>query len=631
MHKALIFFCFLVLAISFNRHACMGQEAPVVVTRSNDKVVIGGTIYYIHLVRKGETLYSISRAYEVTQQDIIAENPGAQTGLQIDQALKIPFKNVQTTPPPIPSDQMLHEVEAGQTLFSISRLYSVGVDEIVSLNPGVDEVLRAGDTLRIPKKTISPVREGFPDEDKDFLYHKVEKGETLYSLSQKYNVPIREIRRANRILIFGLRTGEIIRIPKTEDFLAETDEEPEIDVHEEETDSLALLETEVFDEFSPVSECLLYDSLARGRHYHVALFLPLVLDRSFVSAEAGANPVIHSSAMPYLEFYEGVLVAIDSLKKKGLSLNLYVYDSERSIRKIRRILSGEEFSRMDLIIGPFFPDELRVVSEFSSERKIPLVTPLTTRREFLQSNPLLYQVTPSPQSELEKALSFASSFPVRNFVLVHRNDPLEANQVEQLKSILFRELAIDSGFHHVAIKEVFQADNLASNLEESFVKDEQNVVIVLSSNQAFIADVLNRLNILSMSYALTVFGLPDWQKFRNLEVDFYHRLQIHFLAPFFVDYQRPEVQNFLKAFRKRFATEPMDYGFLGFDVGYYFLSALQKFGPEFPRCLPYLHLGLTQSDFSFRKSSLGSGFENKGLSIIRYNSDYSVVRLPVQR
>lgn len=629
MHKALLSLFFLALAISLNSHA-VGQESPVVVTRSNDKVVIGGNMYYIHVVRKGETLYSISRAYEVTQQDIIAENPGAQAGLQIEQALKIPLKPVQTAPQPIPSDQLLHEVESGQTLFSISRIYSVGVEEIVSLNPGVDEVLRAGDTLRIPRKTITTAREGFPDEDKDFLYHKVEKGETLYSLSRKYNVPIREIRRANRILIFGLRAGEIIRIPKTEDFLVETDEEPELDVLDQEPDSLAFFD-EVFDEFAPEPECLLFDSFTDGRHYHVALFLPLVLDRSFQMAEAGTNLVMHSSVIPYLEFYEGVLVAIDSLQKRGLSVNLYVYDSERSTRKIRRILSGEEFSRMDLIIGPFFPDELRVVSEFSIERKIPIVTPLTTRREFLQGNPLLYQVTPSPQSELEKALAFVSSFPVRNFVLVHSNDPIEVSQVQQLKNILFRELAIDSGFHHVAIKEVFQADNLASNLEESFVKDEQNVVIVLSSNQAFIADVLNRLNILSMSYPLTVFGLPDWQKFRNLEVDFYHRLQIHFLAPFFVDYQKPEVQNFLKAFRSRFGAEPLDYGFLGFDISYYFLSALQKFGPEFPRCLPYLQLGLTQSEFSFRKSSMGSGFENKGLSVIRYNNDYSIVRLPAKR
>lgn len=636
--KFRLFFPFLFSILFLNGLGIFAQESPVI-TRSNDRVVIEGKVYYIHVVKKGETLYSISRAYNVSQKDILLENPSAQTGLQIDQALKIPY--VPSSSKPLASDSgeyIIHRVEQGQTLFSLSQFYQVKIDEIVALNPGVDEVLRVGDNIRIPRKNITPQREGFPQQDDRFHYHKVERGETLYSLSQRYNVSVRDIRRANRSLIWGLKAGEFIRIPKTPGFFDEEDDTALDYLADTIPGVKPPADTLDYYELLPDPTCRDFNYFTQGRPYNVALFIPLFLERNFPQEEpeplpAGQRsvrppaPQILPASIPYLEFYEGARLAIDSLKKTGLSVNLFVFDSDRNVDKIRQILNSREFREIDLIVGPFFPEEVAVVSEYALQRMIPLVTPVTTRRDFISANPYLYQVTPSVSAEIEHASLFASDFPGNNFVIVFRDEPEERQNAQRMKDYLFRHFTLKNELNQVVLKEIIHNDSLVINLEQSMSRTGENFVILVTKNQAFISDMLNRLNIFSTQFPLTVIGMYDWQRYVNLDVEYFHNVKLHYSAPFYIDYKKSEVKQFLQSFRKVYKAEPGEYGFMGFDIFYYFLSAMKSFGTDFRTCLPYLQVNLTQGDFLFRKISEYGGFENHGLSMIRYNKDFSVEKV----
>ncbi len=636
--KSRIFFPLVISLFLFDLPGTFAQESPVI-TRSKDKVVIEGKVYYIHVVRKGETLYSISRVYNVPQMDILIENPSAHTGLQVDQVLKIPY--VPESERPVTADSgeyILHRVEQGQTLFSLSQFYQVKIDEIVALNPGVDEVLRIGDNIRIPRKSITPQRAGFPQEDDRFHHHKVEKGETLYSLSQRYNVPMRDIRRANRALIWGLKAGEFIRIPKTPGFFDEEDDRAPYYLADTIPGAKPPADTPDYYELLPEAACREFNYFAQGRPYNVALFIPLFLESNFPREDTEplppgqrsarpATPQILPASLPYIEFYEGARLAVDSLKKTGLSVNLFVYDSNRNVDKVRQILNSREFREIDLIVGPFFPEEVAVVSEYALQRMIPLVTPVTTRRDFISANPYLYQVTPSVSAEIENASLFASGFPGNNFVIVFRDEIEERQNAQRMKNYLFRHFTMKNELNQVVLKEIIYNDSLVINLEQAMSRTDENFVIVMSKNQAYISDMVNRLNILSTQFPLTVIGMYDWQRYVNLDVEYFHNLRLHYSAPFHIDYKRLEVKQFLSTFRKIYKAEPGDYGFLGFDIFYYFLSAMKSFGTDFRTCLPYLQVNLTLSDFLFIKISEFGGFENHGLSIIRYNKDFSVERV----
>jgi len=138
----------------------IAQEIHPKVERSSEKVIIGGKIYYIHIVKKGETLYSISKAYGVSEKVISQENPVLVTGLQPDMVLKIPYvekREKGSAPEKTGEKYILHTMKEGETLYSLSRQFHVSVDEILKLNPGlkVDDI-PLGAEVRIPVRRVVP-------------------------------------------------------------------------------------------------------------------------------------------------------------------------------------------------------------------------------------------------------------------------------------------------------------------------------------------------------------------------------------------------------------------------------------------------------------------------------------------
>jgi LysM repeat protein len=616
------------------------QTVPVEVERAADKVVIDRKVYYIHVVKPGQTLYSISRAYNVSQKDILLENPNVYVGLQAGQALKIPYvpetAEIHVVPEQPSGDIILHTVEKGQTLYFLSRTYEVEINDIINLNPGVEiDGLQINQVLRIPSGQVTIAREGFPDEDDGYIHHKVERGETLYSLSRLYDVPVRVIRRENNRLVWGLKYGEYIRIPRNPEVIDDMAVIKDFEVHGE-----PVLPGIYEDEMVTDAECLQFEYRDFYRPFNVALMLPLFIERNYpVEIPETDNEVplqhhdrvmtvneLYQQTLPFLEFYEGALMAVDSLVRAGLSVKLTVYDTERNPNKVREILRNPEFQDTDLIIGPVFPENLRIAADWARRNRVNIVSPLASRNEFLDGNPYLFQATPSSSAELEQASVFISNFPSSNFVLIHRNDPFEADLVEAFKMNIFRHFSYNSNYDNLVFKELILGD-IISNIEQSLVAEQKNIVIIPSANQAFVTDVIIRLNVLSRKYDITIFGLNDWQRFANLEVEYLHNMELHFASPFFVDYNNDNVKNFLRKFRSKYFTEPSHYGFQGYDIMFYFLQALKQFGPDFHECLPVMRTELLQADFLFRKSDYRNGFENNGISIVKFGKDMDIKRL----
>ena len=624
------------------------QTEQVEVVRSDDKVVIGGAVYYIHYVKPGQTLYSISRVYNVPQKELILENPTLYVmDLQAGQTLKIPFRPELDEDDLADTDQagdfILHTIEPGQTLFFLSRTYDVAIDEIKKYNPGLEEDnLQINQVVRIPSKRVFVPREGFPERDDRYIHHKVERGETIFSISRMYDVSARAIRRANEKLIWGLKYGEYIRIPRYAD-----DEEPEdVTVYHEPAEEEIYEEEWQPDLYDPEAiidaECIRFDYREYDRPYHVSLLLPLFLERNWpveppdtVELEDVADlfpeyvlsvDELYYGTEPFLEFYEGARMAVDSMVSAGINLVLNVYDTERSTEKVRDIVDCPEFRRSDLVIGPVFPENMRIVSEWARENQVNIVSPFTTRREFLENNPFLFQVTPSSGTELEQASVFISNFPSSNFVLVHRDDPFEKNLIENFKNNIFRHFSYKSEYENLVFKEVIYTDATV-NIEQSLVSEGRNIIIVPSTDQAFVSNILMRLNFLTRNYDITIFGMSEWQRFANIEVEYLHNMEFHFASPYYIDYHNVHVRRFLSRFREKYKTEPSYYGFQGYDIMFYFLQAMKNYGPAFNECLPLMRTGLLQADFLFRRRYFGYGMENNGISIVRYDRDMTISRL----
>ena len=196
-------------------------SSQVVVERSKDKVIISGVPYYIHQVKKGETAYSISKAYGITVDELTRQNPSVVYGTKEGQTLNI---KVSTITEPLPATPVIvnakhdetrfvyHNLKPGETVYFLSKTYNVSEEEIISSNPGIDITkLSVGTELAIPRKElpVKPeksdksvkyerlVRSDKPEitdnQEKSYILHQVQKGESLSSIAGKYGLTVRDL------------------------------------------------------------------------------------------------------------------------------------------------------------------------------------------------------------------------------------------------------------------------------------------------------------------------------------------------------------------------------------------------------------------------------------------------------
>ena len=281
--------------IQFNPSAKYGLKSgqELLIPIKGVKVAIQETEspYFVHTVSAGETLYAISRMYHISTDSIVALNPGSEKGIQIGTKLKIPQINSNTSSDSSISNNtrnqyIFHTIAPKETLFSVSRKYGISVESVLKQNPGLSPSnFSIGKVIRIiPEQNNERVQKN--NGPKTFLY-TVKKKETLYSIAQQFDITIDDIRACNPG-IGELKKNDTINIP----------------VKESPTDiSQALTHEDINQIYND-----LY-SIEKDGKINVAVLLPFML-----SQKEDARSAL------YLEYYQGFLLAVDSLKKRGTSI-----------------------------------------------------------------------------------------------------------------------------------------------------------------------------------------------------------------------------------------------------------------------------------------------------------------------
>jgi len=154
---------------------------------------VNGKQFIIHQIESKETLYSISRRYSVSVTLILENNPTSEGGISVGKLLKVPYTPKQKF------EAAKHVVAAKETLFSIARQYDVSVDDIKKLNSLTDNGLSLGQALLIPKKA-PPSMASLPIEMKSISStHTVLAKETMYSIARLYGITVQQLKEWNNL------------------------------------------------------------------------------------------------------------------------------------------------------------------------------------------------------------------------------------------------------------------------------------------------------------------------------------------------------------------------------------------------------------------------------------------------
>ncbi len=636
---------------------CVSVAQPaysqVTVTPSKKKVVVDGKSFYLHTVKQGETLYSISKAYNVLQKDIVFNNPDAFEGIKVGQELKIPIKAEEAPAgSQLESAQFIYHItEKGQTTYWLTQHYNISQEELLKYNPELEHSpLQAGQVVTIPKKANGVVQPTKPKTG--YAMHTVKRKETLFSIAKSYNADLNEVLEMNPEIDANdpkLKIGQQIKIPLSDavpiSLPVETSKTDTIIIRQDlQTPANGVQVSGAPVVVEDTSECV----ETPQNEFRIAMMLPLFLadnspasapDSSMVKDSDGrfrykdGHYWIHPRSVNALEFYEGALLAIDSLKKQGLNAKVYVFDTMRDTIKMAQLLRSPAMKDMDLIIGPFGTELVNQVRSFAIENRIYYVSPTAINTASLKNNPYLLQVNAGEINAVNPRVDYISKQKNIHVTLIGNKSEADQTLFTAYQNKL-RTVFADSS---LTVRQM-RTDSLQQP-SRYLKKRRMNVVIIPSADEAFVNVVTGQLNTSAHSFQINLYGLANWTKFVNLDLEYLHTLEFRYATGFYIDYGKPEVQKLLQQFRKTYYTEPTmvtgyggissyayQFAFLGYDITYYFVSAMRKYGKSFGHCTPNFQMPMLQSDFHFEKIDPFSGYKNTHLDIYKYGKDYTVTK-----
>lgn len=574
----------------------LGQGTAV--TKSNDIVVIRGKSYYLHTVQPGQTLYSICKAYGANIDEVKSLNDKKDNALSLYEVLKVPY-----TDPFVQQDDKFyyHKVVKGETFYSIARLYKIKPKRLLKFNEGYaqNQPLAVGAVVKLPLAEI----------DLSVLGEE----EIEASVGKKQEIrPERPVRNESVKKVEEASVTDILQ-----DALMQKNEKTEQEPEKETTTVIGATDKMEIPDY--ISEVVMpVDPFVK-----VALLLPFSAKDYpvFVDTLVEKMPVqISARSEQFISFYEGVLLAMDSLKNQGYKVNLKVFDTERSAEKMYTMVDEIDRFHPDLIIGPVYGSVYKALMDDLTNKNIPVIYPLSSRSEEFGVYPDFIQVNPSM-----KALTVAMSDWLReeaeeaNLVCLNlTGNEVSHSDLEDIR--LFKEY-----MHRIGSMNFYDWNTSAvplDGLRLQLLPDRENIIILPTTKEAEVSKILPVLSALTDGYRITVVGFPEWQAFTSVDHETYFKLNTKIFTYSYVDNTTEPAKRFALKYRKYFYTEPNNLAYKAFDMSLYFIELAAKYRDRTLDALEFYPRNGDFSRFYFQKMEGQAGKENQGFYIVNFGSDY---------
>ena len=551
-----------------------------------------------HKVKPGETIESIASNYMVTPFDILALNPDAKQDLRPEMVLVIPKSRVAENPT-VSEEQRVtsfktHKVKRKETLFSISRRYKVSVDDIKRHNKRLySENLRKGDRIQIPQ--FSTVQVTNTLENTIRLY-EVQPKEGKWRIAYKFGISIDELEALNPGMGENLQIGQLINVPNIADNEIRSINDDEygyytvlpkegfyrlklkLGLEQEQLEALnpELKETglkagmilkvpkDVGSDSSMVS--VAYSSLLNNLNNFspkkLAVMLPFRLHRVDLDSVPEAKEMLEKDRYLSisLDFHSGVLVALDSAKQLGISTALDVYDTKARISEVSRLISSNDFSEYDAVIGPFTSDNFDRAAEALRRDDVPIFAAVTAPKK-LYSN--VYQTIPSDEYLRKKILAYVKQDSLPKTVLV-----IADSRHKAVSDAIKQELPDAVQIFSRRNKDGKDANYVLIDDVEGQLKPGRNIVFLETQNEGFVSNVTSMLSaFINNERKIILMTTNRNRAFESLNVSNYDLSSLQFHYPSVNRSMASGRSNgFVKRYEAEYGTEPNRYAVRGFDL-----------------------------------------------------------------
>ncbi len=613
--------------------------------------------YKTHKVEKGETVYSISKKYGISEEAIYRLNPDAKNGISSSSILILPASNGGSEK--IVSEFKTHKVKRKETLFSISQKYGVTIDEIKKYNKFLySEGLKKGNKLQIPKFETVVIAETTTETTSETTntttvvtqIHEVQPKETFYGIARKYGVSVAELKKLNPELKEGLPIGTKLNVPNTSVIESATIEESKFDFYEVQPKEgfyrlkvkLGLSEEEIVS-LNPYAKDGLKDGMILKIPREVSesiainankidltntiiinkdtkrlvVFLPFQLPEIANDSIDSQKDILkkNRTLRIALDFYSGVLMAADFAKDKGISVDLKVYDSEGSKNALGNILSQNDFSEVDAVIGPLLSKSVEFVAQELKGDNVPVFSPLSNRSIKLTSN--LFQTLPDEELLTQQMIQYLKeNHEGKKVILIADSDSKTKQRILDAIPNATTLSPREKGFLYV------------TDIQGKLDKVIDNWVILESNNPVLISNVIGILNGMNTNGNVRLFTTNKNDNFEYDDVSNMHLANLSFTFPSVSkSYNFDEKDAFIVSYENKYGVLPNRFAVRGFDLTYDVLLRLASADSVYDAIDSESETEYVENKFRYDKK-LFSGYTNQAFYILKYseNLQFEVVK-----
>ena len=611
--------CWSALCLAAMAPAVLAQDyTPVPVTVSRSQVSLNGRQYYAHIVLERQTIYGITKAYNVTEEDLYAANPMLkQEGLRSGTVIYIPVvsgghkeKTATVKETPVKEKPVAKEKPAKE---------KVEKEKPVKEKPAAKEKPErekpAAKEKPAKEKPAKESSQKIPAPKEGYVQHTVKWFENIYDVAAAYGVTPQQIMDANGLKSSAISKRQVLLIPVGETAKSTAQATvPSVTttlIPEEAEKVKTAAVTPTVTEEKPVAKTedkadvdepgIMDFPVAKGTA-EIALVMPF-----------NANGKYSESNM---DFYSGVLMALRDLEKEGIKTTLNVFDLQAGTP------TAAQLNRNEVILGPISAADLTKILEVT-DGQVPVISPLDQRAASLaDTHEGFVQAPSSTASQYAELARWAAENRTREDRIILVSEITSEGSTAAATGIRNALRAAGAPFEEASWT-VGQGRSLPGALTSRLTKSGENRIVVASEKEVFIGDIVRNLGILiNQGYKISMYAPSRVRTFETVDGSLYHQDDLHICSPYHADYDSEEVKAFVRAYRALYRTDPSQFAFQGYDLTRYFARMCAKYGNRWFRALDREPGSGIHTDFRFEKVRNGS-YRNTGIRRIRYNTDYS--------
>jgi len=310
--------------------------------------------------------------------------------------------------------------------------------------------------------------------------------------------------------------------------------------------------------------------------YHIAVFLPLYLDSAFdVSGVYRFDQNFPKYLNPGLEFYEGLQMAMDSFQKKGIPLDITVYDTRSTSKTLQQMLDDTAFAKMQLILGHVNVTELRVLAAAAKNREIPFVNVNFPNDGGITGNPEFVILNSTLRAHCEAIYKFIQRNWATSSIYYVRRTSADDDRLR----VYFADIEKNTVSVPLKMKWISVDNNLdPAQLFPGLDSNAKTVILVGSLDENFGKALCAKLAPISKTYPMKIIGMPTWDAINDLNAPAYTDLEIYYTTPFYINPADSLVISIQQNYKNRFYSRPSDMVYRGYETVLHFgqLLVMQK-------------------------------------------------------